>query len=101
MSARDYILCPWCDQPILPKGARKRPGEYDHAQGCPATIRRGDHVRILARKPNGDPHPHAGKTGIVSEAWITVDRLTVRVDEGIEPQGFIIVSRGSVEVMER
>ena len=28
-------LCPGCDQPMLPKGVKKRPNEYDHAQGCP------------------------------------------------------------------
>lgn len=30
-----YKLCPHCDQPMKPKGVKKRPGEYDHAQGCP------------------------------------------------------------------
>ena len=27
--------CKECGQPMLPKGAKKRPNEYDHAQGCP------------------------------------------------------------------
>lgn len=28
--------CPDCGQPMLPKGKKKKPGEFDHAQGCPA-----------------------------------------------------------------
>ena len=28
-------LCPGCDQPMLPKGMKKKPMQYDHAQGCP------------------------------------------------------------------
>ena len=28
-------LCPGCDQPMLPKGVKKKPMQYDHAQGCP------------------------------------------------------------------
>lgn len=31
-----YQLCEFCGQPMLPKGVKKRPNEYDHAQGCPA-----------------------------------------------------------------
>jgi len=27
--------CKSCGQPMLPKGAVKREGEYDHAWGCP------------------------------------------------------------------
>jgi predicted amidophosphoribosyltransferase len=29
------IVCPECDQPMLPPGEVKRPNEYDHASGCP------------------------------------------------------------------
>ena len=29
-----YKLCRECGQPMKPKGVRKRPNEYDHAQGC-------------------------------------------------------------------
>ena len=28
-------ICPGCDQPMLPKGMKKKPMQYDHAQGCP------------------------------------------------------------------
>jgi len=27
--------CPECSQPMLPKGRKKKPGEFDHARGCP------------------------------------------------------------------
>lgn len=30
-----YKLCKFCGQPMKPKNVRKRPNEYDHAQGCP------------------------------------------------------------------
>jgi len=30
-----YKLCKDCGQPMLPKGAKKQPDMYDHAQGCP------------------------------------------------------------------
>ena len=30
-----WKLCKGCDQPMLPKGQKKKPGEFDHARGCP------------------------------------------------------------------
>ena len=27
--------CRGCGQPMLPKGRKKKPDEFDHAQGCP------------------------------------------------------------------
>lgn len=35
-----YKLCNDCGQPMLPKGEKKRSGEYDHASGCPQVIKR-------------------------------------------------------------
>lgn len=32
---RECKTCRLCGQPMKPKGVRKRPNEYDHAQGCP------------------------------------------------------------------
>lgn len=29
-----YRLCRECGQPMKPKGVKKKPDEYDHAQGC-------------------------------------------------------------------
>jgi len=40
-----YKLCRFCGQPMKPKGVRKVPNEYDHAQGCP-----------YSRKAKGDRH---------------------------------------------
>lgn len=31
----DPVMCPDCDQPMLPLGEIKRRNEYDHARGCP------------------------------------------------------------------
>jgi hypothetical protein len=41
----DYQLCKSCGQPMKPKGVKKRPDEFDHAQGCPYT-------RKLAASPS-------------------------------------------------
>jgi len=30
-----YKLCKYCGCPMKPKGVKKQPDEYDHAQGCP------------------------------------------------------------------
>jgi hypothetical protein len=35
MTSLVYKLCRFCGQPMKPKGIRKKPDEYDHAQGCP------------------------------------------------------------------
>jgi hypothetical protein len=32
---RQCKLCSKCGQPMKPSGVKKRPNEYDHAQGCP------------------------------------------------------------------
>ena len=32
---RTLKLCKLCGQPMKPKGAKKKPNEYDHARGCP------------------------------------------------------------------
>ena len=31
-----WEICRECGQPMLPKGRKKKCGEFDHAQGCPA-----------------------------------------------------------------
>ncbi len=48
--------CSECGQPMLPKGAVKRPNEYDHAQGCPK-----------GRDPRVDPK--AGDVLIAGPQW--------------------------------
>lgn len=35
IDGRRCKLCRYCGQPMRPKGARKKPDEWDHAQGCP------------------------------------------------------------------
>ena len=37
-----YKLCPDCGQPMLPKGTKKKPNEYDHASGCPRAAKLGE-----------------------------------------------------------
>jgi hypothetical protein len=33
-------VCRFCGCPMKPKGVKKRPDEYDHAQGCPYSRRK-------------------------------------------------------------
>ncbi len=33
-------LCKFCGQPMKPKGVKKLPDQYDHAQGCPYSRKR-------------------------------------------------------------
>ena len=63
-----------------------------------------DHVKVGPTKPNGDPHPHAGKTGIITEFMglyiptpTGIPSAMIKVDPGIEPQGFISVSTTCLE----
>lgn len=63
-------------------------------------MRKGDHVRVLPTKPNGEPHPHAGKTGVVFEvmALFPPAKAQVKIDEGHEQAGNImVVSLSSLE----
>ena len=53
-------------------------------------LRPGDHVTVGPLAPNGSPHPHAGKTGIITR--IKNSAAFVAVDPRIKPQGFIFVS---------
>ncbi|MGO8810825.1 MAG: DUF5317 family protein [Candidatus Sulfotelmatobacter sp.] len=50
----------------------------------------GYHVTVGPFAPNGTPHPHAGKTGVITR--IKNSAAFIAVDRGIEPQGFIFVS---------
>ena len=54
----------------------------------------GCHVQVQPLKLDGNPHPHAGKTGTVVRLIGDYPpiRAMVRLDAGIEPQGFICVS---------
>lgn len=67
------------------------------------TFKLGTHVRIGPSKPDGAPHPHAGKTGVIEEIMgihtgLFTPRAHVRVDPGIEPQGIIVVSLQCLEL---
>jgi hypothetical protein len=63
-------------------------------------MKNGDRVQITAIKPDGTPHPHAGKTGVLAEVFITVPRVTVLLDQGQEQGGtYAVVSRECVRVI--
>jgi hypothetical protein len=41
INCKEAKLCRLCGQPMKPKGVKKLPDEYDHAQGCPYSRKRG------------------------------------------------------------
>lgn len=61
----------------------------------------GDRVRVLPTKPDGNPHPHAGKTGRLLELMLLFGpaRAQVKIDQGCEHAGNIMVV--SVDSLER
>ena len=65
-------------------------------------MKKGNRVRITATKPDGKPHPHAGKTGVLFEVFQFVPRVTVLLDEGQELGGtYAVVHSRSVELLSK
>lgn len=65
-------------------------------------MKKGDHVRIKATKPDGTPHPHAFKTGVLFEVFMFVPRVTVFLDEGQELGGtYAVVHSSCVELLAK
>jgi hypothetical protein len=70
-------------------------------------IETGTHVRVGPIRPDGKPHPHAGKTGRITRLinWLSepyylgLPSAMVKLDPGIEPRGFIWVSLRCLEVL--
>ena len=67
----------------------------------------GMHVKVGPTRPDGKPHPHAGKTGRITKFmnsytdpyWLGLPSAMIKLDSGIEPQGFICVSLECLEVL--
>jgi hypothetical protein len=59
----------------------------------------GDHVIVGSRSPDGGPHPHAGKTGCITEVLTLRQppRAMIMVDPHVQPQGIIVVSLSCVD----
>jgi hypothetical protein len=63
-------------------------------------VRHGMHVKVGPTRLDGKPHPHAGKTGRITKFidaytdpyWLGLPSAMIKLDSGIEPQGFIWVS---------
>ena len=102
-----YKLCKACGCPVKPKSVEKKVGEFDHAFGCPEGIVKDVRVRVIATKPDGKtPHPHAGKTGVVTQlmgVYLTgpnwSPRAQVRIDAGFPDEGNIMIV--SIACLER
>lgn len=68
----------------------------------------GSHIRVLPKKPNGEDHPHAGKTGVITEllgVFVTgpgwAARAMVKIDAGFPEAGnFMVVGFGSMELLD-
>lgn len=66
-------------------------------------ILEGAHVRVKPFRPDGLPHPHAGKTGRITK-FANEDSAAplsamVRLDAGVDPGGYICVSLVSLELL--
>jgi hypothetical protein len=69
-------------------------------------LREGVHVKVGPTRPDGKPHPHAGKTGRITkfaddflEPYLIAPSAMIKLDPGIKPQGFIWVSNECLEVL--
>jgi len=87
----------------------------DEPRGLPVTnesprtpLLEGVHVKVGPTRPDGKPHPHAGKTGRITKFidaytepyWLGLPSAMIKLDPGIEPQGFIWVSVQCLEVLQ-
>ena len=65
----------------------------------------GAHVRVGPTRPDGKPHPHAGRTGRITKfsymypEWHVPPCAAVKLDSGIWPRSFIWVSLQCLEVL--
>jgi len=67
----------------------------------------GVHVKVGRTRPDGTPHPHAGKTGRITRLtnaftnpyWLGLPSAIVKLDPGFEPPGFIWVSLQCLEAL--
>ena len=69
----------------------------------------GVHVRVGPTRPDGRPHPHAGKTGRITRFinlysdpyWLGLPSAMIQLDPGITLRGFIWVSIKCLEVLPK
>lgn len=69
-------------------------------------IREGMHIKVGPTRPDGKPHPHAGKTGRIARLiniysdpyWLGPPTAMIALDSRVNPQRFIWVSFTSLEV---
>jgi hypothetical protein len=65
----------------------------------------GVHVKVGLMRPDGNPHPNAGKTGRITKFadayadWLALPSAMIKLDSGIEPPGFIWVSLRCLEAL--
>jgi hypothetical protein len=70
-------------------------------------VRHGMHVKVGPTRPDGKLHPQAGKTGRITKFidaytepyWLGLSSAMIKLDSGIEPQGFIWVSLECLEAL--
>jgi hypothetical protein len=70
-------------------------------------LRAGVHVKVGPTRPDGKPHPQAGKTGRITRFtnsytdpyWLGLPSAMIKLDSGIWPRRFIWVSLQCLEVL--
>ena len=77
---------------------------YERVHGAQDRFYAGNRVRVGPAKPDGTPHPHAGKTGVILEIMglfleLQRPRAQVRIDPGFPDAGNIMVV--SLSCLER
>jgi len=73
----------------------------------PREVRKGMHVKVGPTRPDGRPHPHAGKTGRITRFinsytdpyWLGLPSAMIKLDSGIWPRRFIWVSQQCLEAL--
>jgi FixJ family two-component response regulator len=99
----DEIFGPSPREPIV-KEPRRQPVIKELPREC---ICEGMQVKVRPTRPDGKPHPHAGKTGRITkfrncftdQYWPGPPSAMVKLHSGIEPPGFICVSLECLEVL--
>jgi hypothetical protein len=104
-TTRSSILSAWLKS-VLARAVE--PHRLPLSNELPRTVLvEGAHVKVGPTRPDGKPHPHAGKTGRITKFadahsepyWPGLPSAMIKLDPGIKPQGFIWVSLQALDAL--